>query len=200
MNYEFTRDWFKTGEHVWPEIRKMMSKNMSFLEVGSYEGRSTVWTIEHMMSDGGEITCIDTWAGGEEHEADDMRQVELRFDRNVEIAQGSFPDRSVNKIKKLSHVAMAELIGGGYSYDFIYIDGSHQAKDVLTDSCMAWKLLNKSGFLVWDDYLWGHPRDVLHRPKAAIDAFMMLFGDEMQVVFLGYHMVVQKLGGKYERP
>lgn len=198
MNYEFTRDWFKTGEHVWPEIRKMMSRNMYFLEIGSYEGRSTVWTIENMMNDGGDITCIDTWAGGEEHESDDMRQVELRFDRNVALAQEKFPERNVIKMKKPSHMAMAELIGGGYSYDFIYIDGSHQAKDVLTDSCMAWKALNKGGFLVWDDYLWGHPRDVLHRPKAAIDAFMMLFGDEMQVVFLGYHMVVQKLVNKYE--
>jgi hypothetical protein len=37
---------------------------------------------------------------------------------------------------------------------------------------------------------------VLRRPKAAIDSFMMLFGEEMQVAFLGYHMVVQKLGDK----
>jgi predicted O-methyltransferase YrrM len=91
---------------------------------------------------------------------------------------------------------MADMISSGLHYDFIYIDGSHVAKDVMTDSCMAWGLLNKGGFLVWDDYLWGHPRDVLRRPKAAIDSFMMLFGEEMQVAFLGYHMVVQKLGDK----
>jgi predicted O-methyltransferase YrrM len=91
---------------------------------------------------------------------------------------------------------MADMISAGLRYDFIYIDGSHIAKDVMTDSCMAWVLLNNGGFLVWDDYLWGHPRDVLRRPKAAIDSFMMLFGEEMQVAFLGYHMVVQKLGDK----
>ena len=196
MSYEFTRDWFKTGEHVWPEIRKMMQRNMRFLEIGSYEGRSSVWTVEHMLNDGGELTCVDTWAGGEEHERDDMRKVEERFDRNIEIVKQRFPEREVYKLKQSSVIAMADMISSGLHYDFIYIDGSHVAKDVMTDSCMAWGLLNKGGFLVWDDYLWGHPRDVLRRPKAAIDSFMMLFGEEMQVVFLGYHMVVQKLGDK----
>jgi predicted O-methyltransferase YrrM len=199
MTYEFTRDWFKTGEQVWPEIRKMMTRRRYFLEIGSYEGRSTVWTIEHMMDDASEITCIDTWEGGEEHGSDNMEEVERRFDYNISLAQSRFPGREVCKIKKPSHIAMAELIYSSCSYDFIYIDGSHKAKDVLTDSCMAWKALNKHGFLVWDDYLWGHPRDVLNRPKAAIDAFMMMFGEEMQVVFLGYHMVVQKMVGNYER-
>ena len=39
-------------------------------------------------------------------------------------------------------------------FDFIYIDGSHIAKDVLTDACMAWPLLMPKGLMVFDDYMW----------------------------------------------
>jgi predicted O-methyltransferase YrrM len=77
-------------------------------------------------------------------------------------------------------------------YDFIYIDGSHIAKDVLTDACMAWPLLKKQGIMVFDDYLWGDPRDILHRPKPAIDTFMNLFAEEVDVVHIGYQMIVRK--------
>ncbi len=80
-------------------------------------------------------------------------------------------------------------------YDFIYIDGSHIAKDVMTDACMAWPLLNPKGLMVFDDYLWTpNARDILHRPKAAIDAFTNLFAEEVDIVHVGYQLIVRKKG------
>ena len=63
MSYQFTQDWFKAAPHVWPKIKDMMPRRESFLEIGSYEGRSSVWTVEHMLDDNGSITCVDTWIG-----------------------------------------------------------------------------------------------------------------------------------------
>jgi predicted O-methyltransferase YrrM len=77
-------------------------------------------------------------------------------------------------------------------YDFIYIDGSHVAKDVLTDACMAWQILKPQGIMVFDDYLWGVPRDVLHRPKPAIDAFTTIFAEEAEIISNGYQVAVKK--------
>ena len=79
-------------------------------------------------------------------------------------------------------------------FDFIYIDGSHIAKDVLTDACMAWPLLKPKGLMVFDDYMWGSPRDILHRPKPAIDAFTNLFAEEAEIIHVGYQLVVRKKG------
>jgi predicted O-methyltransferase YrrM len=79
-------------------------------------------------------------------------------------------------------------------FDFIYIDGSHVAKDVLTDACMAWPLLKLNGMMVFDDYMWGNPRDALHRPKIAIDAFTTIFGETAEIVHVGYQLVVRKKG------
>jgi predicted O-methyltransferase YrrM len=93
-----------------------------------------------------------------------------------------------------STTELASKIQDGIQYDFIYIDGSHIAKDVLTDACMAWQVLKPKGIIVFDDYVWGDPRDILHRPKAAIDAFTNIFAEEAEIIHVGYQLVVRKKG------
>ena len=194
--YQFTKDWFGWAPPVWEQLIPMLSGEAGkrqFLEVGSFEGRSTVWTMENMMQEGDYIYCIDTWEGGEEHGAEDMQAVFERFKANTAIAK--------DKAKVVRGFAMdtsttelASIIQGGTQYDFIYIDGSHIAKDVLTDACMAWPLLKPKGIMVFDDYVWGNPRDILHRPKVAIDAFVNIFAEEVEVIHVGYQLVVRKKG------
>jgi hypothetical protein len=57
---------------------------------------------------------------------------------------------------------------------------------------MSWPLLNAGGLMVFDDYMWGNPRDPLHRPKIAIDAFTTIFGETAEVIRIGYQLVVRK--------
>lgn len=198
--YQYTKDWFNWAPEVWNQLIPMLSGeacNREFLEIGSFEGRSAVWIVENMMQDGDILGCIDTWEGGEEHSAEDMAAVEARFDHNIAILRDKYPERYIDQYKNTSTVALAEIMHGGRSptFDFIYIDGSHIAKDVLTDACMAWPLLKPKGLMVFDDYLWTpNARDILHRPKAAIDAFTNLFAEEVEIVHVGYQLVVRKKG------
>ena len=206
-DYKFTQDWFHWAPPVWEQLKPLLPGRKLFLEIGSFEGRSTVWIMEHMMEDGGSIECIDTWEGGEEHTNGEMGGAEARFDHNTKIAQEKFPDREAVKLKGTSVSMLADNLclagtineydnSGPYdrkeTYDFIYIDGSHIAKDVLTDACMAWPLLKKGGIMVFDDYMWGEPRDILHRPKPAIDAFVNIFAEEVDMVHMGYQLIVRK--------
>ena len=72
-------------------------------------------------------------------------------------------------------------------FDFIYIDGSHQAADVLSDAVNAFKLLRPGGIMCFDDYLWhwaDRPYNPLDTPKAAIDAFTMIYAQKLQVLAL----------------
>ena len=196
--YQFTKDWFNWAPEVWTQLIPLLPERRAFLEIGSFEGRSAVWIAENMAQDGSHIDCIDTWEGGEEHSAEDMAAVEAAFDDNVRISNGYYGGgRLISKYKETSTYALANRIietAGGNLYDFIYIDGSHIAKDVLTDACMAWPLLKPKGLMVFDDYMWGNPRDILHRPKPAIDAFCNLFAEEAEIVHVGYQLVVRKKG------
>ncbi len=201
--YQYTRDWFKWAPQVWSQLIPHLPGRKNFLEIGSFEGRSAVWTIENMMEDGGEIVCIDTWEGGAEHTPEDMAGTEARFDHNISAIQRQFYDKSVIKLKCTSTEALAELIanacpmtgtGGFNSFDFIYIDGSHLAKDVLVDACLSWPMLKKGGFMVFDDYAWKPPGfTLLQRPKLAVDAFTNMFEDELIIAHSGYQLIVRKV-------
>lgn len=194
-DYEFTQDWFSWAPPVWEQLVPHLPERKNFLEIGSFEGRSTAWIVENMMEDGGEITCIDTWEGGMEHVHGEMVGSEARFDKNVGLLKEKFPERKVLKLKTTSTIALARIINNGpVSFDFIYIDGSHVAKDVLTDACMAWPLLKTGGFMVFDDYTW-RPRGLttMQRPKIAVDIFVNFFEDELELAHVGYQLTARKI-------
>lgn len=193
LGYQYTKDWFNWAPQVWSQLIPHLPGRKDFLEIGSFEGRSAVWTIENMMEDGGEIVCIDTWEGGAEHTPEDMAGTEDRFNNNIGLVTGNFVDRKVQPIKSTSVEALGSLIAHKKQFDFIYIDGSHIAKDVLTDACMAWPMLKQKGFMVFDDYMW-KPQgfETMQRPKIAIDTFVNMFENELSIVHLGYQFIVRK--------
>jgi predicted O-methyltransferase YrrM len=199
--YQFTQDWFSHNIPVWEQLAALLPANPKVMEIGSFEGRSMVWIIENMLGSSGELVCIDTWGGSEEHSAETVQGIEDRFDHNRALAmdkkgwdtEDQYGPNSVAKVKGVSVDALSSfLIDKDKDYDFIYIDGSHIAKDVLTDACMAWPLLKQGGLMVFDDYLWGESRDILHRPRLAVDVFVNIFAEQLDIVHMGYQFVVKR--------
>ena len=124
--------------------------------------------------------------------------MEQRFDTNISAAlRGSLnPERDrVRKLKAPSHMALAQLLTESEEFHVIYIDGSHEPADVLTDAVLAWRLLLPGGLLILDDYMWHDviAADKLKCPKPGIDAFLSVFGQELIVLELRYQCVVQKV-------
>ncbi len=193
--FEFTRDWFSIYTPSWDRIIGQ-EKPQKILEIGSFEGRSACYLIEKCAAivDGViSITCVDTWEGSIEHQpgaaaAAIMGDVERRFDHNTRLAlTKAGKPVALRKIKQNSRDALAGLIASGAleSFDLIYIDGSHEAPDVLLDATMAFPLLRVGGTMIFDDYLWSMQRpgaqDVLLMPKPAIDAFMNIYQRKMLI-------------------
>jgi predicted O-methyltransferase YrrM len=198
--YEFTNNWFEPHMVVWRQIIQQLSPKR-ILEVGSYEGRSACFLIEECKSLE-ELVCIDTWAGNPEwpgYDREKMPQVERRFDSNTLLAQSRRPQPIVlRKIKDLSSQALASLIGNKEPhFDLVYVDGSHEAPNVLTDAVNAFHLLRIGGVLVFDDYIWrdevSRGKDVLNVPKIAIDAFVNIFHRKVVVLSaILYQLYVRK--------
>ena len=88
---------------------------------------------------------------------------------------------------------MAATDGFWQSFDFIYIDGSHLARDVFIDAALSWNLLKIGGLIGFDDYHWGDPNDPLRRPQIAIDAFERIFADRLTLVLDGSRRFYRKL-------
>ena len=192
--YQFTQDWFSHNIPVWEQLVTLLPSTPGqriFLEIGSFEGRSAVWLMENAMQKGDFIFCIDTWEGSEEHEQLDMLPTFDTFKENTRIAAKRTGVKR-GYAKNQSRLELGTMQNDGNLWDFIYIDGSHTAKDVLTDACMAWPLLKQGGLMVFDDYLWGESRDILHRPKLAVDFFVNTFAEGLDIVHIGHQFAVRK--------
>ena len=131
--------------------------------------------------------------------------VERRFDANISAALRSsqYPEPCrVRKMKAPAHVALAQLLSEprepgklSGSFHVIYVDGSHEPADVLTDAVLAWRLLLTGGLLILDDYKWHEiiDADSIKCPKPAIDAFLSVFEAQLIVLELDYQCIVQKM-------
>jgi len=204
MSYEFTTDWFNaTAKSNWDALVPQIQPQR-ILEIGSFEGASTCYLIEkNDWTPSLEIYCVDTWTGGIEHQNNrfDMAVVEERFKHNIEVAKKSSSQNcDLMVLKGKSDKQLANLIAMGMenSFDLIYIDGSHQAPDVLMDALLSFKLVRPGGYLFFDDYLWSenlaYGQDPIRSPKFAIDCFTNTFCRQIQILrgLPIYQLYIQK--------
>lgn len=205
MPYTFTNHWFKVAEPIWNKLLQKYDPQ-KILEIGSYEGASACYMIDRFAAEKViELHCIDTWHGGEEHKLGasfevDMAMVQKRFKYNVsQSIQNAIHPPNVFVHQEESYKGLSKLIAMGHasSFDMVYVDGSHEACDVLLDAAMAMKLLKVGGLLIFDDYVWtggaGEVVDVLDRPKLAIDAFVNINARKLKIInFPLYQFYVEK--------
>ena len=143
--YEFTEDWFEIHRESWdlwlmPWIEAHQPVNI--LELGSHEGRSSVWFAEVALAGhpDARLTCVDSWE--QQHAASVYafrknidatgyaKQVEARTGRTEEILPW-LPTRA---------------------FDLIYIDAGHHKHEVRHDTTQALRLIKPGGWILWDDY------------------------------------------------
>jgi hypothetical protein len=147
--YEFSTNWFQRTLAVWDRLIPKVNPQ-KVLEIGSFEGAATCYLIENLAPKQRiEIHCIDTWEGGVEHQAGgfvetNMNAVEMRFKHNIEVASSKVQNNVDLVVHKgPSDIELAKLFTSEKKnyFDFIYVDGSHQAPDVLCDAVLSFRLL-----------------------------------------------------------
>lgn len=158
------------------------------LEVGSWEGRSTLFLLTYFTQ--GHLTAVDTWAGSDEYQynaTQDLRDLEARFDGNLT----PFVERLTKRKGSSLHV-LPQLLDEQQKFDVVYVDGSHVADDVFTDGITAWRLLKQGGVLIFDDFLWTcYPR-ARANPGWAINLFLKYHAGEYKILNAYYQIILQK--------
>lgn len=188
-----TTDWFSHNIPVWEKLLARFKglPDLRFLEIGCYEGRSTLWLIENILtSKGSGIQVIDTFEGSPENIelGDNIADIEKNFQENV---ANKYPNK-VEVFKGTSQYYLRKFEPVP-QFHFIYIDGSHIASDVLEDAVLAFRLLKEDGIMIFDDYGWKAPYPPLEKPKVAIDAFLYIFKGQYITLAEGYQIAIQKI-------
>lgn len=166
----FTKNWFRADKQKsWLTHLAYLDQldQPSALEIGSYEGRSALWFLNAYQDV--RITCIDPFV-----------TVEI-FGRFLENTAAARHEGRLALIREHSIKALAELMHQGKRFDFIYVDGCHEAAVVLYDAVMAFHLLRKDCCMCFDDYNWQSAK-ALSGPKKAIDAFVSIYAPFLTVL------------------
>ena len=193
-NYKFTTDWFSYNLPIWQQVLKKFTHlpDLNFLEIGSWEGRTACWLLDNILThESSRITCIDTFKRSVEHQdfADQfLDSLGSIFDYNINRT-GKI--NQVNKLTGISQEVLRQLYVN--TYDFLYIDGSHIAPDVLEDALLGWRLVKVGGIIIFDDYKWDQfTEKPTYHPKLAIDAFLTVFQDRIKLLYQGYQVIIEK--------
>lgn len=196
--YRFTHDYFSQHIEQWTKDQARFAglPNLDFLEIGSFEGRSACWLLQNILThDSSRITCVDLFGQGPSQGVyetagldSNLMSTEDRFDYNIRQTGAS---HRMEKLKGNSHELLRSLSHS--QYDFIYIDASHLAKDVLEDAVLAWPLLKTGGVLTFDDYQWRDEPDPLRCPQIGIDAFLQVYEGHYRMIHKGYQVTLEKL-------
>jgi predicted O-methyltransferase YrrM len=192
----YTTDWFDQNiRHLSRILDGLRGKeNLKFLEIGSYEGRSTVWFLENILThETSKITCIDLFTG--EVEDNDFSKFEgLNSNYYQDFLENI--EQHKEKVSIMRGYSYKELrkINEYETFDFIYIDGAHTSFELICDAVLSEPLLKVGGIIVFDDYLWRNQNDPedSNYPKLAIDCFMSLFNQQYTIILDSWQIALQK--------
>ena len=183
----FSQKWFLNNFEIFHHyLPKNLDTNFSYLEIGSYEGLSALNILFNYKNS--KVTTIDLWAESNinsESLSVDFDEIEKRFDENLE-------GYKFNKIKNDSVVALRELLKKRIYFDFIYIDGSHNGEDILSDALESYKLLNMGGIMIFDDIV-NTNKNINIQSYTGYESFYAIHKKNLRVLYLKNIAVVKKI-------
>jgi len=155
------------------------------LEIGCYEGLSSFYVLSEFKFVNAYF--LDIWDEPNKNSkslTNDFGRVEKFFDENVS-------EFNFTKIKDDSVISMRKLFRNDIGFDFIYIDGSHNGEDILSDAIEAFKILNKGGLIFFDDFL-QYEKNRKIQSYVGIEKFLELYSNDLQIVFFQNNLAVKK--------
>jgi len=179
-------DWWEKDHyenHKWLEryfLDQYKGSPLHFLEIGVFEGRTMIWAVENILGPLGDKGS--SYVGVDPEPA-------ANFEGNLELLRARFPAVDIKLIKSYSEHFMPKICGG-QRYDWIYVDGDHNAQGALRDYVMSWECLKVGGVMLMDDYEmeatdpWHYishkefkqyERVKFRHPSIAIDAFLNVY-------------------------
>ena len=182
----FSQKWFLNNFEIFTFfLPKDKSLKFDYLEVGCYEGLSSFYVLSEYKSVN--AFFLDIW---------DMPNPNSKtLSHNFGLIEKTFDQHlsgfDFKKMKNDSVISMRKLLKENVHFDFIYIDGSHNGEDILSDAIEAFKILKVNGLMFFDDFL-QHDDNRILQSYVGIDKFLSLYSNYLKIEYFQNNLVVRK--------
>tara|TARA_B100000989_G_scaffold267545_1_gene221697 strand:+ start:3731 stop:4405 length:675 start_codon:yes stop_codon:yes gene_type:complete len=182
----FSNKWFLNNFHIFNFfLPSDKNEKFDYLEVGCFEGLSSFFVLSEYPQVNAYL--LDIWDSPNTNSnslSKNFNLIEKNFDKNLS-------DFDFNKIKDDSVIAMRKLLKQNTKFDFIYIDGSHNGEDILSDAIEAFKILKRKGIIFFDDFL-QYDSNRYIQSYEGIGRFLSLYSNYLNIEYFQNNLVVRK--------
>lgn len=161
------------------------------LQIGAYTGDATEWLLENILTHEDSVLYdVDPWTGSDEpaHHELDWKSVE---DTYLERHKSSIASGKL-KVRKMTSDDFYNSDEGRQGFNFIYVDGNHEAAQVLKDGLNGIYRLGVGAIIAFDDYLWTLGKGLWADPKPAIDAIYYCHSNKFEVIDKGQQIWLKR--------
>jgi predicted O-methyltransferase YrrM len=183
--YKYSQTWFiNSGIHR--EMKGVVdsSKEMNILEIGCFEGLSSVFFADNFLDNpASSLTCVDPFltVANNDHLEWLLNNEEQNFDYNISNCKNS------NKITIHKITSDDFFKTNNKTYHFIYIDGCHEPDFIKRDMDNSFHYLEKNGVMWMDDYLKGDGRI-----KTEMDSWLETHKGQYDIIYISYQLAIKK--------
>lgn len=177
--YEITQNWFLNSElRIFSKDYISKSQKNCILEIGSYEGMSAIFfSNNYLLHPESTLTCVDP-----HRETPNIpKEVKGRFLRNIEKS------KNFEKVNYLNMESDDFFHSNTKKFNFIYIDGNHEYRQVFRDLNNSSKVITDDGIIWLDDFLW-YPENKKENPILEF----LNENNEFIIIHKGYQIAIKK--------
>ncbi len=186
VGMQFSRLDFDENINNWKLIVDKLPRlnPISYLELGVYEGRSLFWVLENLFQHPNDrAVAVDRF----------HNSAKERFFHNLDRSSRK---SQVRILEESFRPALIKLESEQEQFDLIYEDGTHIPSETMETLCLAWPMLKVNGILIVDDYEWNRGLPSEFSNSLAVDCFVKMHKQEIEVLDWGRQVVLRKVPSK----
>jgi SAM-dependent methyltransferase len=194
--FRWNYKWFaQLTAQLWSRylLPRFKDRPVAYLECGTCEAMSLVWSLENFGKHGGLFVGIDPFLNSRHWHEDEGERHKTAALANISAWYGIEPPTNPAsdwgwQIDGLPTCELHREDSASYlltehrAFDVCYVDGAHNADQAILDIVLMFRLLRDGGVIVIDDYdrkvRGGRPQ-----VKPAVDAFEVTFEGNFDVLY-----------------
>ena len=186
MIFKYTQTWF-IGSEIHKKLLNFVdiSKKNTILEIGCFEGLSSVHFANNIMNNpSSSLTCVDPFLNVNNNDHKEFLEngiSEKNFDYNISICN----NKEKIEVKKITSDEFFK--NNTKHFNTIYIDGCHIGEFIKRDMENSFKFLEINGIMWMDDY------SANNETKTTMDSFLEKYKGKYELIHKGYQLAIKKL-------